>query len=224
LHLYNRLMIKGKIYSSLKYVGVAAANVVLLTGMLALWTDPLELTFHELVRPVEFLKVLGVSSLALLVMFLLAFFLKRRSVKTGTKVVVASLLTMVISSGLYVTYSRRVLHNVMIQGRLRAQVAGKIRPSHGLANGTKADHLSFDEYGEVARTAGFPDIPPAASDIKYDFQYDGFLPDYSLDITYEVPKATKISSSEDSTSRYTRYQTVEVADDNKRVSYHEDIH
>jgi len=30
LHLYNRLMIKWKIYSSLKYVGVVAANVVLL--------------------------------------------------------------------------------------------------------------------------------------------------------------------------------------------------
>ncbi len=224
MHPYNRFMIKEKIYSSLKYFGVASANVVLLSGILALWTDSLELTFHKMVRPLEFLKVLVVSSLALLVMFLLTFFLRRRSVKTGTRVVVASLLTMVISSGLYVSYSRRILHNVIIQGRLRAQIAGKIRPSHGLANGTKADHLSFDEYEEVARTAGFPDIPPAASDIKYDFQYDGFLPDYSLDITYEVPKLTKISSSKDSSNRYTRYQTVEVTGDSKRVFYHEDIH
>ena len=217
-------MIRGKIYSSLKYVGVATGNMLVLTGMLALWTDPLELTFHELARPVEFLKVLGVSALALLAMFLLAFFLRRVSFTNVTKVIVASLLTMAISSELYMSYSRCVLHNVIFQGRLRAQIAGKIRPSRGLANGTKAGHLSIDEYREVARTAGFPDIPQTASDIKYDLQYDGFLPDFALDITYEVPQATKISSSEHSSRRYTRSQTVEVTGGNKRVSYHEEVY
>lgn len=136
---------------------------------------------------------------------------------------VASLLTMTISSGLYVGYGRRVAHNVIMKGGLRTSIADKIRPSHALANGTQADHLTNKEYQELARTAGFPNIPGLATDIRYVYQYDGFLPDYSLDLTYLVPITTKIAVCEESRGRYTQSQTVETSRNYKKVSYHEDI-
>jgi hypothetical protein len=217
-------MRKQRLYSSRKYLAVVTANGLLLTGLLALWTDSLELTFHEFVRPIEFLKVLGISLLAVGAMFLTTLFWRKRPVKGTTKVLVASLLTVTISSGLYIDYSRRVLHNVILRGQIRTQVAEKITPSHGLAHGTRADHLSGNEYREITITTGFPGVPPAATNIRYNYQYDGFLPDYSLDISYDVLITTNISPSQDSSGRYQRYQTIKVAGDHKRVSYHEDIH
>ena len=46
---------------SFKYLIVALVNFTILIVLLALWTDKFELLFNDLVRPKEFLKIIGFS-------------------------------------------------------------------------------------------------------------------------------------------------------------------
>lgn len=70
------------------------------------------------------------------------------------------ILTLLTSSCLYVVYTQRVISNVLINGAIRAQIAGKIKQGGNLANGSHAKGLTGIEYQLVARLAGFPSLPP----------------------------------------------------------------
>src|SRR5688500_4509780 len=115
---------------SLKYLIVAIVNLIFLTVLLALWTDKLELTFNERVRPREFLKIMGFSFLSLIAMRILVTFFRRRHITTTSlKIKIAALLTFLISSYLYIDYSTKVISNAILNKQFRNQIADKIKPS-----------------------------------------------------------------------------------------------
>jgi hypothetical protein len=70
------------IKQTIKYLTIGLANVSILTILLALWTDDLEVEFHSFARPIEFLKILAVTFLSLLSVGVYLFFLRKRSVKS----------------------------------------------------------------------------------------------------------------------------------------------
>ena len=66
---------------SLKYLLIVTVNLTVLTALLAFWTDKLELTFNDLVRPLEFLKILGFTALSLIGIRILVFYFRKKQMK-----------------------------------------------------------------------------------------------------------------------------------------------
>lgn len=215
---------KSFVTKSTKYLIILLANGVILTLLLALWTDPLQLRFDDFVRPLEFLKILGFSTLSLVIVWLYSRALRKKGIAgLRTKIRGAIILTLLTSSYLYVVYTQRVISNVLINGAIRAQIAGKIKQGGNLANGSHAKGLTGIEYQLVARLAGFPSLPPTADNIGYSYGYDGFLPDYSLTLTYDVPPGTPIREYNKNIGRYSTYQSATPVGSIRRVTYTESL-
>lgn len=209
---------------SLKYLIVATVNLILLTVLLALWTDNLELTFNDWVRPREFLKIIGFSLVSLIAMrILVSFFRNRNMTTTSVKIEVAALLTLLISSYLYIDYSSKVISNVIINREFRNQIDNKIKPSHVLANGTKGENLTIKEYQQITKMYWFPKLPAEASNIQYSYGYDGFLSDYLFTMTYDLPIQMKVDTINYQKEDFAKYQSFEIVDNKKRVTYSESV-
>lgn len=204
---------------SIKYLIIALLNLILLTILLAIWTDEIELTFNLGVRPIEFLKIIGITLLALIIMRIAVEILFRKfkihSIKK--KIGIASLITLLVSSALYYNYLEEINENRIQNKALRNRIALKIMNSKGLAYGTRASNLTYEEYQEISNINWFPKIQKEADSISYYYTYDGFLPDYSFGLSYNLPNDIKIDSSE------LKYGTIKILPLGlkKRVSYSE---
>lgn len=209
---------------SFKYLSIATVNLAVLTVLLAFWTDRLELIFHTFVRPLGFLKILGFTALSLIGMRILVYYFRKKNIQTtSTKIKSAILLTLLISSYLYVDYSVKFVNNVLINRQFRNNIADKIKPAQGLAKGTKAAHLTITEYQEISRISRFPEIPTEATDIEYVYEYDGLLPDYTFSLTYYLPMKLKVDTLNYKSGDYSTYQTVNIIDNKKKVTYKESV-
>jgi hypothetical protein len=206
----------------LKYLIVVTVNLIILTVLLTLWTDRLELTFNDWVRPREFLKIAAFSLASLIAIRILVSFFRHRNVTSiSIKIKFAALLTFLVSSYLYIDYSTKVISNVFINRQFRNQVADKIKPSKELANGTKGDSLTIKEYQQITKMCWFPKIPIEASNIQYNYGYDGFLPDYSFILTYDLPIQLKVDTINYNKGDFTKSQSIIIIDNKKRVTYSE---
>ena len=125
---------------------------------------------------------------------------------------------------MYVDYSIKFAKNVIVNRQFRNEIADKIKPANGLANGTTAENLTIKEYQEIAGMNWFPKLPIEATNIMYNYQYDGFLPDYSFSLTYDLPKEMKVDTINYESGDFTKYQTFELIDNKKRVTYNEGEH
>ncbi len=207
---------------SFKYLIIATVNLIILTALLAFWTDKLELTYNNLVRPLEFLKILGFTGLSLIGMRILVFYFRKKNIQTTRTILKsAMILTILISSYLYVDYSIKFVKNVIINRQFRNEIAHKIKPANGLANGTTAANLTIKEYQEIAGINQFPKLPIEATNITYNYQYDGFLPDYSFSLTYDLPIEMKVDSIKYTNGDFSKYQSFKIIDNKKRVTYEE---
>ncbi len=207
---------------SVKYIAVIAINLVLLTLLLLLWTDRLELLFHEWVRPREFLKILVFSLLSLVGIIIFTVFTRKRNITSNpTKVKIAALLTFLISLYLYIDYSAKVYTNVILNGRFRNGIADKIKPFHYLANGISGDKLAIEEYQQITKINWFPEIPSESSNIKFEYAYDGFLPDYVFTVYYDVPKEMQVHTINYDEEDFSKYHSFKIEGDKKRVTYRE---
>jgi len=210
------------IKKSLKYLIVAFINVILLTVLLALWTDRLELTFNDWVRPREFLKIIGFTVVSLISIRILVGYFRHRNITTTTsKIKISALLTFLISSYLYIDYSPKVINNVILNGQFRNQIADKIKPLNLLSNGTKADSLTIKEYQQITKMYWFPKLPDEAFNINYTYGYDGFLPDYLFTLTYDLPAQKKVDTINIKKGDFSKYQSFVTVDNIKRVTYSE---
>lgn len=202
---------------SSKYFIVAFINLTVLTLLLALWTDRLELLLDGWVRPIEFLKIVAFSIASLIAMRIAVSFFRKRGIhEVKTKIKIASFLTLLISSYLYIDYSGRILKNRIISGNVRRQAAAKMNLAGG--NGTKADNLTIGEYQQISK---FPKLPDQATNINYSYEYDGFLPDYYFQVTYTVPKAVKVDTWYFQQGDFTKSQTIDSLGDKLKVTYTE---
>ncbi len=205
------------IRKSIKYLVIVLINLIILTGLLAYWTDFVELTFNSFVRPIEFLKIIGFSLLSLIGIRIAIGFFRKRNSSIKNRIRISALITILISSFLYFNYSKKIYENRIQNGELRKELAMKIEPTNGLAYGTKANNLTFEEYQEITRIKWFPKLQKNADSISYYYTYDGFLPDYSFTVSYNLPKTIEIDSTE------FKYGEIEIdtIGNKKRISYSE---
>jgi hypothetical protein len=207
---------------SFKYLIIATVNLTVLTVLLTFWTDELELTINTLVRPIEFFKILSFTAISLIGMRILVFYFRKKNIQaTRTKLKSAILLTILISSYLYVEYSVKFAKNIIVNRQFRNEIAYKIKPANGLANGTTALNLTIKEYQEIAKMNWFPKLPIKATNIMYNYQYDGFLPDYSFTLMYDLPEEIEVDIINYESGDFSKYQTFEIVDNKKRVTYNE---
>ena len=200
---------------------IALANLLVLTLMLVLWTDGLELMINGFVRPFEFFKIIGVSAASLVSTYILMKYLDGNILLNPAKIKYAIILTLVLSCYLYVDYSYLILKNNIIDRNLRISLFSKIQSSKTLAQGTNGKSLTFNEYNFIARSLDFPELPPQSNNINYEYAFDGFLPDFHIDIVYDLPKNIQIDSFNISDGEYSKSLNYEIIDHIKRVSYSE---
>lgn len=203
------------IRKSTKYIVVVFVNLIILTGLLAYWTDFVELTFNSYVRPIEFLKIIGFTILSLIGIRIAIRFFRKRNTSIKKRIQISALITILVSSFLYFNYSKKIYENRIQKRELRKELAMKIKPAKGLAYGTKANNLTFEEYQEITKIKWFPKLQKNADSISYCYTYDGFLPDYSLNVSYNLPKNIEIDSSE---LKYGEIE-IETIKNKKRISY-----
>ena len=184
------------IRKSIKYLVIVLINLIILTGLLAYWTDFVELTFNSYVRPIEFLKIIGFTFLSLIGIRIAIGFFRKWDTPIKKRIQISALLTILISSFLYFTYLKKIYENRFLKEELRKELSMKIEPANGLAFGTKADNLTFEQYEEITRIKWFPKLQKNADSISYYYTYDGFLPDYSFNVSYNLPKNVEVDSTE----------------------------
>ncbi len=184
------------IRKSIKYLAIVLVNLIILTGLLAYWTDFIEQSFNSWVRPIEFLKIIGFSLLSLIGIRIAIRFFRKRNTEIKDRIRISVLLTILISSFLYFNYSKKIYENRIKNGKLRKELAMKIEPANGLAFGTKADNLTFEEYEIITSIKWFPKLQKKADSISYYYTYDGFLPDFDFNVSYSLPKNIEIDSTE----------------------------
>lgn len=205
------------IKKSIKYLVIVLINLIILTGLLAYWTDFVELTLNSLVRPIEFLKIIGVTLLSLIGIRIAIHFFRKRNISIKKRVQISALITILMSSFLYYSYLKKIYENRIEKRELRRGLAKKIEPANGLAYGSKADNLTFAEYQEITRITMFPKLQKSADSISYYYTYDGFLPDYTFNVSYTLPFNTEIDSTE---LRYGKI-IIDTIGTKRRISYSE---
>ena len=87
--------------------------------------------------------------------------------------------------------------------------------------GYKADSLTFDEYKEITKINWFPETPEKSEKISFYYTHDGFLPDYSFYLSYDLPIDIKIDTINYVNGDFTKRRTFEIIGNIKRVVYSE---
>ena len=203
------------IRKSIKYLIVVFINLVILTGLLAYWTDNVELTFNSHVRPIEFLEILGFTLLSLIGIRIAIGFFRKSNISIKKRIQISVLITIMISSILYFNYSKKIYENRIKHSEVRRELSMKIKPADGLVHATTADNLTFEEYQEITEINWFPKLQKEADSISYYYTHDGFISDYSFRISYNLPKNIEIDSTQ---FKYGEIE-IETIRNKKRISY-----
>ncbi|WP_324024900.1 hypothetical protein QSV08_16975 [Maribacter sp. BPC-D8] len=122
----------------------------------------------------------------------------------------------------YVDYSIKIYTNRVSNGELRNGIMEKVSPiENGLGFGTKASNLSIKEYSEITKVNWFKKIPNNAENIEYRYSYEGFLPDYSFSISYDLPKESQVDTLNFVDGSFSKKQSFKVVGNKVRVTYYE---
>jgi len=194
-----------------------------LTIFLAIWTDELELQFNDLVRPIEFLKLIGITILGLAILGNVASVFRKFKINSvKRKIRISTILILLISSYFYVDYSMKIYTNRFTNGELRNGIMKKISPvENGLGMGTKGENLTEKEYSEITKISWFQKVPKNAENISYEYDYEAFLPDYSFSLSYDLPIETKVDILNYVNDSFSKKRSFEIIGNKIRVTYHE---
>lgn len=207
------------IRKSIKYLIIVLINLIILTGLLAYWTDFVELTFNNWVRPIEFLKIIGLTLLSLIGIRIAVGIFRKKNIPIKKRIRISALITLLVSSFLYFNYSKKIYENRIQKNALRKELAMKIKPANGLAFGTRADNLTYGQYIEITKINWFPELPKNADNISYYYTYDGFLPDYSFELSYDLPIDSNVDTIELTNGDFSKSRRFEIVGRKKRVTY-----
>jgi hypothetical protein len=151
-----------------KYLIITGINLILLTALLAIWTDYIELTINPFVLSSEFLKIIGLTFLSLILVRIAIEFFRKHNIPVKNRIRISIILTFIISSFLYFNYSKKIYENRILNRDLRKELANKIEPT-GFAYGAKAENLTFSKYNEIIKVSWFPKLQKNADSIYFSY-------------------------------------------------------
>ncbi len=208
---------------SLKYLSIILINLLVLTIMLMIWTDELELKFNALIVPTEVLKLIGISILGIIILGNAVLVFRKFEINTFKKRIwISTMLVLLTSTYFYVDYAKKIYINRIVNGSLRDGIIKKLSPvTDGLGLGTKAENLSSKEYAEITEISWFPKLPKNAENINYKYDYEAFLDDYSFSLSYDLPKTSKVDTLNYKDGSFTKKRSFKVIGEKIRVTYYE---
>ncbi len=207
---------------SLKYITIAGVNSFFLILLYGASQDELTAALDSYGALGALFTVTVIFFLSLIGMRVLVGWINKKGQHDllRKKVKYSILLTLIISAYFYVSYSAKV-YKCLFDER-RASVIAKIEPAYMLAYGTKADSLTYQEYTLLMEVTGwFPELPSSSTNISYFYTYDGFLPDYTFRLTYEVPLEEEIELIHNDNGSFDQSRSFEIVDGRKVVTYSE---
>ena len=83
--------------------------------------------------------------------------------------------------------------------------------------GSDANHLTYDEYQMIHQSAGFFNIPEEAYDINYSYWFEGFLPDYSLSVSYSLPLDFPVDTFTNRKKQFIGCKSIDTLENELRV-------
>lgn len=206
----------------LRYLALIFINALILVLLLNISTDKLETILDGSIFEIEFFKIIGFTILSLIGIRILVMYFRWKKINAkSTKQKISALLILAICSILYINYSQKIIENRIVNLSLRRQISQKINFINGSERESKAENLTFEEYEEIIKTKWFPKISKKAKNISYYYWYDGFLPDHSFILKYNVPKNIKIKAFDIIDGDFTQSQKVEMLKTSKKVEYSE---
>lgn len=216
-----RVYLLSMLKRSLKYLLIAGSNAVVLALMLVLWADDVALKINPNIRLREAVQILGLTALILVGMLVLVRgLIKQHREGTAKKKIRYSVVLTLVSLSFF--YSQYTVHSFnRLFNPARASLSEKMEAGTGLAYGTTAAGLSFEEYSILSDMVWFPAVPKRATEISYSHDYDGFLPDYSFSLAYTVPQTEYIKEMDYRDGRDWKTCSVEIIGDKQQVLYTE---
>jgi hypothetical protein len=101
-------------YRSLKYILIVFANLIILSGLLALWADPLQIRISEWPVAIGVLYILTITFLSLICIRILVAIFRRRRIEIRKRTRISVVFTLLISSWLYLGYTIKAVNNRII--------------------------------------------------------------------------------------------------------------
>ena len=206
----------------LRYLALIFINALILFVFLNISVDKLETILDDSIFEIEIFKIIGFTILSLIAIRILVSYFRWKKINSkSTKQKISTLLIFAICSVLYINHSQKIIENRIVNQTLRRQISQKIKFINGSESETKAENLTFEEYEEIIKIKWFPKISRKAKNISYYYWYDGFLPDHSFILSYNVPKNIKIKTFDIIDGDFTQSQKVEILKTSKKVEYSE---
>ncbi|MFK8005045.1 MAG: hypothetical protein AB8H03_01685 [Saprospiraceae bacterium] len=110
----------------------------------------------------------------------------------NSKLILGVIVTFLIFGNTTIFNIKNITSRTLNDKNERIKLCDKIRDANYLAYGTTAKELTFKEYNQIRNLLHLPFISNESYDISYLYSYDGFLPDYRLEISYKLPKEIKV--------------------------------
>ncbi|WP_196893776.1 hypothetical protein [Aureivirga marina] len=143
--------------------------------------------------------MIGISLISLFFLWIATYWFKTFKINSKRKKnIFLIILTLLISSKFYYSYSTDIIHRITSDKRIMINsIESKIQKNiEKYPYSLSAQKLILEEYEEIIkRNKGFPKIQKEAEDISYKYSYDGFLPDYTFRLSFQIPLNTKLDST-----------------------------
>lgn len=215
------LMTTDHMYRSLKYLLIVFANLIILSGLLTLWADPLQIRISEWTVAIGVLYILTITFLSLIGIRILVAIFRRRRIEIPKKIIISVIFTLLISSWLYVGYIKKAVNNRIINWNTRQLALLKIRDNNiPYGSGFYAQNLTRGEYHQIAKIKGFKKVPIGASDINISYTISGMPGDYVFNLTYQLPLGSEVDETENVGGDIIEHQGFEEKSDIIKVTYY----
>jgi hypothetical protein len=211
------------IKKSFKYFLIVFINMLVLDYLFVKSTDELDYSFgFFLMYELELLKIIGLTIVALALIYVMVRIMNRMSITNLKiqKIISAILLTLFVSSYLYIDYTVKLYSRS--NDNTRASLNRKIKPDseiYGAGSTTIAEALTLEEYWLLVKIAGFPKVPDMAENISFSYWREDILPDHLFRLTYEIPVTVEIEEFEINERQFSEIQKVQILEGKKIVTY-----
>jgi len=143
-------------------------------------------------------------------------------ITTKSKLILGTIVALLIFGNTTIFNLKNIFSRILNSKYERMILCDKIRGANYMAYGTTAEKLTFDEYSQIRNLIYLPSISNKSYDISYLYSYDGFLPDYTLQVSYKLPKEIEIKVyNEEEIYDFGEGQTIEEFETYNLVHYSE---
>lgn len=213
------------IKKSLKYIAIASINLVLIWCLTWLTLDDLHDHFTSGYFSFSYLPDAFLFAVTLLVMKFLSIWInnKRPNWLTKRKILYASAWTILISAYVYFGLLSTLVQHHIIQDRDWVETKFQGGSEH-FFNGGSGAGLAYSEYQVLVEEYSFRSIPAEARNISFSYWYEGFLPDFSISLTYDLPADYDVKPLDVEEDQYERSRVWSIEDGVLRVRENEFRH